>query len=103
MPTIYNLPNQEKEFNLSEKIFWIETAKRRGGSREARIKRSFEASGSYLNEPRLKVKDVKEFIKRLKEGLPKIPKVDGQATRFTFWDCGKIEVLIDKLAGEELI
>ncbi len=64
---------KEKEFNLSEKIFHIDSANRRGGVRNIKEaeKRNQNPSkylkGSYLNKGRIYVKDVKEFIKINKE------------------------------------
>ena len=86
---------KKKEETLSDKIFWIETNKRKGGKHNWKGKKDFEGSESYLTNKRLRVKDVKTFIKKLKEELD----------RRLFFDDGSkqcCDYIIDELAGEKL-
>lgn len=82
----------KQEFNLSEKRFWLECSQQ-----QANRSMKFRKKISYRNQPRYLEKDIKEFIKRLKEAT-----ADGN----NYIDLnGSIffkEKVIDKLAGDQL-
>ena len=75
-----------EEFNLSEKIFYVDVASNRGSKRLLREK-------CRTNSARIRVKDVKKFIKLLKGLSRKIKGAEG--------DWVNLEV-IKEHAGEDL-
>jgi len=95
----------EKEFkSLSDKIFWIDDTVKRGRERlirQSKIKNQNPSKylrGDYIGRGRLLVKDVKEFIKLLKEDLS--PR---ENTVLSDIDYSWVKSKIDKLAGRKLI
>ena len=79
----------EKEFNLSEKIIkncWIEDIDKNG-------KRTMKADELFQDET-IQTKDVKEFIRLLKEEFDRFSGEKAITKDFT--------VIIDKLAGDDL-
>ena len=97
----------KEEFNLSEKIFWIDDAHRKGGIRGYNVKPVISEyqkrnvnppkylRGNYKNKGRLLVKDVREFIRRLKEKQKWVTSENGNHLIVDVEE-------IDKLAGSKL-
>ena len=75
------------KFNLSKKIFWID------GKKEP----------SYNSQPRLYIKDVKEFVRLLKEELSEHAVALEDTKTFKKGVVLGVHNIIDKLAGDKLI
>jgi hypothetical protein len=101
IPTIMGggcLEYQKEEFNLSNKIFWIDNGYSRGGKRNYDKIRSKKDKAGYLSTSRLYVKDVREAVRLLKEELNNAKKMG-----FKNYNIDELLEEINKIFGKKLI